>query len=221
MAGLIALIGGGAWREGCAFDRGLLEASGGNEVLVLPTAAAYENPDSKVAMAGSWFSTMGATVAGVAVLQHHDAMDPDHADVVRRARFIYLSGGSPLHLRSVLKDSAVWAALVTAWEGGAVVAGVAEAAMALCDPMIDPRGGACTVGLGLILNMAVAPHAGPELGRNRHRTLELAGADLPVAAIPDETALLRDPDGSWRVSGRGEVTIYLNGQPAGLDALPR
>ena len=51
-------------------------------------------------------------------------------------------------------------------------------------------------------------------------TLELAGDDLVVAAIAERTALLRDPDGSWRVAGEGAVTVLLGGREVGLDALP-
>ena len=48
MSGPLALVGGMEWRDGCTFDRELLEASGGDEVLVLPTAAAYEHPERAV-----------------------------------------------------------------------------------------------------------------------------------------------------------------------------
>jgi hypothetical protein len=41
--GLLALVGGGEWREGADYDAELLARSG-PEVLVLPTAAAYEHP---------------------------------------------------------------------------------------------------------------------------------------------------------------------------------
>ena len=44
MSGVLALVGGAEWREGCTFDAQLLEASGGRDVTVLPTAAAYEHP---------------------------------------------------------------------------------------------------------------------------------------------------------------------------------
>ncbi|MGH9182886.1 MAG: Type 1 glutamine amidotransferase-like domain-containing protein [Acidimicrobiales bacterium] len=220
MSGPLALVGGGEWREGCAFDRELLERSGGDEVLVLPTAAAYERPERAVAWAARWFGPLGARVRGLGVLQRGDAMDPDNAAAVREAAFIYLCGGSALHLRSVLKVTPVWEALTAAWSGGAVLAGSSAGAMVLCDPMVDPRGGAFTVGLGLVANLAVLPHAGPDVAHAHRRTIELADPGLAVAAVAEETALLRDPAGAWRVAGAGTVTVFVDGREAGLDALP-
>ena len=44
--GTLALVGGGEWRDGCRdLDAELLAASGAKEVVVLPTAAAFEHPD--------------------------------------------------------------------------------------------------------------------------------------------------------------------------------
>lgn len=220
MSGPLALVGGGEWQEGCTFDRTLLDAGGADEVLVLPTAAAYERPEHAVATACAWFDALGAKARGLDVLRRGDAIDPDKAAVVRQARFVYLSGGSPLHLRSVLKETPVWEALRAAWGDGAVVAGSSAGAMVLCDPMIDPRGGAFTVGLGLVASLAVLAHAEPDVVGAHHRTFELAGSGLPVAAVPERTALVRDPDGTWRAEGTGQVRIFVDGAEVGLDALP-
>ena len=218
--GPLALVGGNEWHPGCTFDRDLLEASGGSEVLVVPTAAAYEHPERAVDCARQWFRGMGATVRGLDVLDRHDALDAAKAAIVCDARFVYLSGGSPLHLRSVLKETPVWEALVAAWAQGAVVAGSSAGGMVLCDPMVDPRGGAFTVGLGLVVNLALLPHAEPDVAHHHHRTLELASPGLPLAAVAEETALLRDTDGTWRAAGSGSVRVFVDGHEAGLDALP-
>ena len=42
--GMLALVGGGEWSEGCTFDAGFLAASGSDEVLVLPTAGGLRAP---------------------------------------------------------------------------------------------------------------------------------------------------------------------------------
>jgi cyanophycinase len=220
MPGTLALVGGGEFTDGCDFDRDLLAASGGTEVVVVPAGAAFEHPDRLVSAAESWFGSLGATAKAVPVLTRRDAMDVDLADVIRSARFVYLGGESPMHLRSVLKDTPTWDALVEAWQGGAVLAGSSAGAMVLTDPMVDPRGGAFTVGIGVVAPLAVVPHADTWSDDKLHRTQVLAPKGTPVAGIPDRTALLRDGDGTWRVAGAGEVRIWLGGQPADLGALP-
>ena len=222
MSGVLALVGGNEWRDGCEeFDRELLAASGGTEVVVLPTAAAFEGPDKCVATAAAWFESLGGTVRGLRVLQRRDALDPAHVDAVRAARFLYLGGGSPLHLRSVIKETPLWDALVEAFAGGAVVAGSSAGAMVLCDPMIDPRGGAFTVGLGLVGNLAVLPHAEEDVAAHHKRTFELAETDLVLAAVPERTALVRDRTGTWCSRGAGTATVWINGVQRDFDSLPQ
>lgn len=217
--GPLALVGGAEWTDGCSFDQQLWEASGRAEVLVLPTAAAYEHPERAVETARRWFAGFGAEVCGLMVLSRPDAMEQGIADRLRAARFIYLGGGSPMHLRSVLKDSPAWDALVEAWHSGAVVAGSSAGAMVIGDSMVDPRGGALTLGLGLINRIAVLPHYDTWSEEKAHRTVQLATGHLRIAAIDERTALIREPDGSWQADGAGSVTVYVDGRPSGLEAL--
>jgi len=218
--GDLALVGGSEWTAGCeGFDRELLQVAGTTEVLVLPTAAAYWHPERAVATAASYFSAFGASVKACMVLRRADAEDKANAGAVRGARFVYLAGGSVLHLRSVLKASAVWEALVEAWAAGAVLAGSSAGAMVLGDAMVDPRGGALTLGLGLLPQLAVLPHANNWSEEKTHRTVRLASRGLRIAAIDERTAIVRDPDGEWRKLGQGEVTIWLDGRKVGLEVL--
>jgi len=197
----------------------LLEASGGATVLVLPTAAAYEHPEKALSTANSYFSGLGASVEPCLVLGRADAEDAANAGRARAARFIYLSGGSVLHLRSVLMASPVWEAIVAAWQGGAVLAGSSAGAMVMGDTMVDPRGGALTLGLGLLPQLAVLPHAGTWPDEKMQRTVRLASGGLRIAAVDERTALLRAPDGHWEGAGAGGTTIWLDGQTVGLEAL--
>ena len=220
MPGVLALVGGGAFADGCDFDRGLLDASGGDEVLVIPAGAAFEHPDRLVADAARWFGGLGAKAVEVPVLTRRDAVEHANAEIVRNARFVYLAGGSPMHLRSVLKDTPTWDALVDAWQGGAVVAGSSAGAMVLTDPMVDPRGGAFTVGIGLIAPLAVVPHADTWSDDKLHRTQVLAPKATPVVGVDERTAVVRSPDGAWTAEGAGDVRVWLGGAPAELAALP-
>jgi cyanophycinase len=229
-AGVLALVGADEWTQGCDFDAELLTASGGDRVVVLPTAAAYERPERRVLAAAEWFDALGAQVEGLMVVSRADADDDHAAAIVGAARFVYLSGGSSLHLRSVLKGSKVLGALRDAWQRGAVVAGAGAGAMVLTDPMVDPRGGALTVGLGLVEGLTVFPlpgdHEGdPEgdpHGEKLHRAVALAPAGLPVVGIPGRSALIREGHGNWRSAGVGAAVVHVNGvtaAPGDLGAL--
>ena len=221
MAGQLALVGGMEWRDGCTFDRELLEASGTDEVLVVPTAAAYEHPARSVEFAAAWFSKLGARVRGLDVLMRPDAEKPEYAAIAREAKFIYIGGGSPMHLRSVLKDSAVWQAIVHAWDDGAVLAGSSAGAMVMCDPMVDPRGGAFTLGLGLVNTMTVIPHANTWSPEKAHRTFSLAPAGVAVVALDEQTAIIRSPEGggTWRAAGAGNAVAWRDGREVPLGDL--
>ena len=212
MSGTLALVGGNEWRDGCSFDGELLDLSGTDEVVVLPTAAAYEHPARAVEQARAWFERVGAKVVPVMALARPDASDPLLVDIVRSARFLYLGGGSPLHLRSVLKASPLWDALVAAWEDGAVLAASSAGAMVIGDPMVDPRGGAFTLGLGLLPQIAVLPHHESWPAERRQRTLSLASRGVTVLGIDERTAAIRDPDGTWRSAGAGLVEAFRDGE---------
>ncbi len=225
--GALAFVGGQEWSQGCNFDLELLTGSESDEVLVLPTAAAYEKPENVVLKAAQWFDALGGRVQGLMVVDRSSAQDSGIAKIVRQARFVYLSSGSLLHLRSVLKGSAVFSALLQAWLDGATIVGSGAGAMVLTDPMIDPRGGALSAGLGLLSGMAVIWHFG-ELEEDRHgeklhRSIVLAPPDLPIVGIPNRTAVLRSPEGVWSTAGAGSVAVYLNAQIAdeGLSILEK
>jgi cyanophycinase len=203
------LLGGGEWQEPCrALDEELLAAAGGGPVLVVPTAAAFEHPDRVVDHARSWFAELGAEVTALEVYSRRDADVDAVVGAAKAARFVYVADGSPLHLRSVLKGSALFDAILAAHRQGAVLAASGAGATLLCDPMVDPRGGAYTVGLGVVRGLAVFPYHGTAADHLRERSIELLPAEATLVGLDDHTALVRDPSGAWRVVGPGAATIY-------------
>jgi cyanophycinase len=216
----VALVGGEEFTPGCTFDRELLDVSGASEVLVVPTGAAYEHPDRAVGAAVTHFESLGAKARGLMVLARTDALDPENVAELRAARFVYLTGDSPMHMRSVFKATPCWDAILEAWRDGAAIAGSAGGARVLCDPMVDPRGGAFTLGLGLIGQLAVVPHHDQWTHDRSRRTFELAGSQFPVVVVDKQTAIIRSSDGAWRAAGAGKVQIMLDGVEVELDTLP-
>ena len=196
-----------------------LVAHAGDEVLVLPTAAAFERPERALESAARLLATRDVRAEAVMVLTRRDAESARLAARVREARAVLLVGGSPLHLRSVLKDSAVLAALIAAWHGGATVASGGEATTALSDPMVDPRGGAFTVGLGLARELAIVPNHRDDAAAQFRRTLALAPCGCAIVGIAPRTALVRDPDGLWRSIGAPAPSVYLAGAVDSLACL--
>lgn len=219
MSGTLALVGGAEWTEGCTFDADLLERSGGGRVVVIPTAAAYEQPQLQIDRAEAWFASLGAEIDVLEVYRRSDALAPGAADALAEARFVYIGGGSPMHLRSVLKDTPVWDGVLDVWHRGGVVAGSAEGASVLSTYMVDSRGGAFTVGLDLLTGITVIPRFNLWSGDKLHRTISLAPADMVVVGIEEATALIWE-DEAWRQEGAGAVVPHRNGHRIELADLP-
>jgi len=208
VTGTLALMGGEEYEEPARpVDEELLQASGASEVVVVPTAAAYENPAKVVERATAWFEGLGASASAVMVLHHKEADDAEAVQAVRDARFVSIPGGSPMHLRSVLHGSALWEAILHAYRSGATISASGSGAVVLCNPMIDPRGGAYTVGLGLLANLTVFAHRDTVAAHLWERAVDLRPADTVLAGIDEHTALVRSSDGSWRVAGPGHVVL--------------
>jgi cyanophycinase len=214
--GALALFGGVAWAHDGGIATELIKVAD-SDVVVLPTAAAYEGPAAAVTKLAEELLSTGANVRPVMVLTRRDAGLAEFADVVRAARVICLVGGSPLHLMSVMKDSLVLSALISAWRRGATIIGAEGGASVLSDPMVDPRGGALTVGLGLVRDMSVYTGYRGELDASLERTLALATLDCPVVAIGRDGGVVREPDGIWR--SEGSVTVFEGAEVSDLVAL--
>jgi cyanophycinase len=202
MTGTIALQGGGPFVANDDLDRQLLDAAGARKIVMLPTADAFEHPEHLVAASLQWGERLDIEVEALMVLGRTDALDEGAAAVVRGASTLYLVGDQPLHLRSVMKDTPVWQAVVDMLAGGGLVVAAGGSASAMCDPMVDPRGGAFTLGLGLVTGLAFVNGSETWSVERLHRTLAMA--DIPVVCSPTGTAMVRH-DNAWTHIGNTEI----------------
>ena len=85
--GTLALVGGGEWtrRRAASSTPTCSSAAGTDEVVVLPTAAAFEHPDRAVERARAYFDDLGAKVQPLTVLHRADAEDADGRRGVAKA----------------------------------------------------------------------------------------------------------------------------------------
>lgn len=202
MTGTIALQGGGPFTANDDLDARLLRAAGATEVVVLPTADAFEHPERLVATAMNWAERLDVAVQALMVLRRGEAMEAGAADVVRAAKAVWFVGDQPLHLKSVLKDTPLFEALGDVLRNGGVVAATGGSAAAMCDPMVDPRGGAFTLGLGLVRDLALVTEAETWSPERLHRTRDLANTSIAILRTGD--ALVRTAEG-WETVGKAEV----------------
>ncbi len=153
-------------------------ASGGDRGARPPTAAAYEHPEKAVSRPAEWFAApRAAEVGGLMVLGRADAEDEANAAVVRASRFIYLAGGSPMHLRRCSRARPSWrpssrpGATVPWWPG--------RRPGPWCSPIpwSTPAAARSPSGLGMVEQLAVVPHFGDhENAEKVHRSIALAAA---------------------------------------------
>ena len=193
----LALFGGGPFSANDDLDRSLLAAVGATRVAVLPTADAFEDPAALVTAGMSWAERLNVDIEALMVLHRQEAEDPGAAEEIGRADAVYLVGDSSMHLRSTLKGTAVLQAIVDVLGRGGLVAAVGPSAAALCDPMLDQRGGAFTLGLGLASDVSVIPEAETWTPERLHRTLSLA--NTPLIELPTGSAAVLGPTG-WSLT---------------------
>ena len=193
----LALFGGGPFTANDDLDRSLLAGVGATRVAVLPTADAFEDPAALVAAGMSWAERLGVDIDALMVLHRQEADDADAAAAIGEAKAVYLVGDSSMHLRSTWKGTAVFHAIQDVLERDGLVAAVGPSSAAVCDPMLDQRGGAFTLGLGLATDVAVIPEAETWTPERLHRTLSLA--NTPLIELPTGSAAILGPAG-WTLS---------------------
>jgi cyanophycinase len=221
-AGPVALVGSGEFlAQMVAIDRALL-AGRPPRAAYLPTAAALEG-DERVGwwleLARTHYEAMGVEPVPVPVHNRGEADEPALAGLLDGVGLIYLSGGDPHHLADSLRGSLVWQAIVTAWHGGAALAGCSAGAMALTSgapPDLGPGarrrsvpGGTAGDGLEIVGHLAVIPHF-DLFERRGAGMVEWFAAWQPPATtlvgVEEDTALVSTATG-WRVHGRGAVWV--------------
>lgn len=168
---------------------------------MLPTADAYERPQDLIDASQVWAIRMGVAIEPLMVLTRAQA-DDRAAAVLDGASAVWLVGDSASHLRSVLKHTPLWDALVGVLERDGLVVGCGASGAALCDPMTDSRGGGFGLGLGLIAGLAVVSDAERWSAATLERTKDLATTTLAV--LPSGSALIAGDSGWEQV---GEVSV--------------
>jgi hypothetical protein len=229
MSGRVALHGGGEFLPGDEpFLRALLDAAvvtadarGGPgepvHVVVVPTAAARHNPDAASRFGTSAFQRVAdggrpVQVEAARVVDAASADDPATAGRLEAADLIYLPGGDPDVIPTLMPGTAAWRAIEAARWRGAVLAGASAGAMGLCRFTWTRDG--IRPGLDVVHGLAVFPHADAETWMRQMSWFTMAAAaGVGVLGIGERTGVISPRDDGqanggptmWQVVGEQEV----------------
>ena len=214
--GAIALVGSGEYLpQAQALESELLRLAisrgKSNTFIQIPTAAGKEGNDRldfwKIRGAEQG-TRIGCEVRYLPVLTREDAHNPQWIEEVENAGLIYFSGGDPVHLADIFRDTPLWSAIVSAWNSGASLAGCSAGAMAFGGKIIGIRRSHISEGLNLLPDIEVIPHYDKFLGWLPDRVsaaIIRQDADATLIGIDEDTALVLTD--AWRKYGPGKVHV--------------
>ena len=212
--GYLALVGGDEFKAGNEQQDGLLvQHRGPGPAYVVVTAAARQRPELAVATAQGWFAGLGLDLVELPVLKRSDAAARANVELAERAGLLYLTCGDPGLVVDVLRDTAVWGAILSAWQRGAALAGSSAGAMAFGEWTLVRKaypGHAqrrYKPALALVPRVAVAPH----FETFGHRWVDSVLAEPPVddvviVGIAERSAVVWDGE-AWTARGPGIITL--------------
>ena len=218
----VVLAGGRELDAGTAAGQAL---AGCDSVAVVTMAAAFRRPDALASQIGAWADTLSVEHVLVRGVRRSDALDPAVAKPIAACDGVLVLDGSPAHFVAAVKGTPLLDAIVAAHRSGADIVWSGATAAAVCASMVDDRGGALTVGLGLHGGIVVAA-AWESWPRDRRRRLRgmvpesalfmalESGAAVESTAPPQEWASPARPE-DWTVLG-GSVEARKGGAPVTL-----
>ena len=213
----MALVGSGEYLTVMTDLEGRLLDGRPPRYVQIPTAAAPEGEQVLarwMQLGADQAERLGVEQVAIVARDRHDADDPDLAEQVAGAGLIYLSGGNPGFLASTLRDTALWRAIVAAWQGGAALAGCSAGAMAVTSwaPSSRNWGLGGEPGLDLFPQWRVIPHFdrfGAWMPSPILRRVAKTPPGVATVGIDEETALVTglDAEGEWVVYGRRKAWL--------------
>ncbi len=213
----IGLVGSGEFTPAMEeIDREILHMLGATpRVVILPTAAAGEDPHDWARRGVEHFRRLGARADGLMVLNWAHADDPEHAAEVASADLVYFSGGKPARLLSAIEGSALFHSMLLLRRNGGWIVGSSAGAMVLGDWTLVHAPGSghgtptvWTIGLGILQGMAVVPHY--DFWAEADGLAAEIESSCTVFGIAEDTAVLLD-EGHGRVLGAARSCIRRSG----------
>jgi len=178
---------------------GPLALHDGDDVVIVPTAAAFTGITEATLKTSAVFDDIDVRVEALMVTDRAATFDSYFANRILSADLVVLCDGSALHARAVWRANDFGDAIKMA----STLVAVGEVASAICEVIIDPRGGAPASGLGFREGAALCIPSSDEQMRRTRSLLK----DVVLVAI-GPTGIVGHDGNEWRVLA-GEVVVTL------------
>lgn len=208
----IALVGGDEFCLGCEdMDLrilGLTEVTN-PKVLIIPTAAAEENPEKAVSNGIEYFRRLGARAEGLPVLNSKDAGNLELASYIGKTDVLYITGGNPEYLIKTLSRTIIIDEIINAIRNGIILVASSAGAMVLGTSMYR---GTWQNGLDILNGIAILPHHELINSINTRLILNSAPNEIDTILGIDSKTAFFGIQHNWEVLGIGRVTLYESGK---------
>lgn len=216
--GRLLVIGGNEDKEGeCRILRSFVEMAGAERADIVILTTATELPEEVGGEYREIFERLGAGRVRVLPAETRaEASARSLSEAVREASGIFLTGGDQLRLTSILGGSEADRSILSAFRGGAIVAGTSAGASAMAGTMIVSGDSADTAtrstvsmaqGMSLVEDVVIDQHFAQRGRMNRLLASVAQNPHLLGIGIDEDTAVLIDPDGRCEIIGSQSVTI--------------
>ena len=170
---------------------GAMAIEAGADVVIVPTASAFTGLAEAAWALAEALAPLDARVEALMVADRASAGEPHFVRRLGEADVVVLCDGSALHARTVWRATPVGEAIGSARR----VVAIGSVTTVVGDPMIDPRGGAPTTGLGYRAGLVIATSTNDE---QMERTRSLLGTDHTLCVLGSDDAIAHER-GRWRV----------------------
>ena len=204
----IGIFGGNEFQENCLdIDIQFCNSSPiyKAKVLILPTAAANENPDLATLNGINHFNKIGVDVSALKLITKKQSNDERFLRPINDSNVIYLTGGNPKYLNTILQNSKAITEIKKVLSCGSLLIGSSAGAMVMGEYMLLDK---IVDGLNLIPNTIIVPHFENNndidnlLNISRNRDITILGLDSQAACIADNN--------NWFTLGNRKITIIEN-----------
>lgn len=216
--GDLIIIGGAEDKEG---DKEILKkvcsSINKEEDNILIATIATEYPKEALEKYTRIFNKLGVNkIKGLNIKERADSLNKENIKLVEEASLIFFTGGDQLRITSLIGGTPIYDAIKEASSDGCIIVGTSAGASVMSDTMIvsgldDESPRKCTLkmapGLSLIKGVIIDQHFAQ---RGRIGRLLTGIAENPQwlgIGIDEDTAIIVNPEGQFKVIGSGAVYI--------------